>query len=423
MKILFIPHTLPWPVEKHGAAQRSGLLLKALKNWGEVDVIVATETRYFEQPAVREAMVSSKDGHFRRIDLDFTRELSPWHHLSSLTRGKLRGLLSELGRYKADFLPEEAAVDSLRRTVQHGGYDVIVSRHLRWATKSGAAFLHESNVLLDYDDLDWRLHRSREEQQGTRSVSKRLRDFCTRYYLERMARRSLKSFAHIWAASEEDRKEIGLPNCSVLPNVPILPPGEGRGRKGDGLRDETILFVGLLGYGPNAQGLDRFLRKTWPVLLHARPSVRLKVVGTPPENSKWIDAWKQSPNVDWLGFVDDLDEVYARALFTIAPIYWGGGTKIKVLESLGRGRTCVATPHALYGIGQHIRHNDSVLCADTDEDFVRGCITLLKNPGLRQRMESKGAEVVQSHYSIETFNQAIDEVMCQFQESAATRKA
>ena len=49
------------------------------------------------------------------------------------------------------------------------------------------------------------------------------------------------------------------------------------------------------------------------------------------------------PNVEVSGFVQDLPPVYERAAFTVAPIYWGGGTKIKVLESLAYGRTCVAS--------------------------------------------------------------------------------
>lgn len=421
MRILLISTTLPWPLEQFGGAQRSGLLLKALRNWGDVDVLVASEKEHFEWPGVFEKMDDSSGYGIRKLELDFTREAGPWRQLAPLARGKLKSLLHELARCKADFTPERTAVESMRQVVRDGGYDIVVVRHLRSATKTGSAFLLRTKVLLDYDDIDWQVHRTREEVSD-RPIIKRFRDDCTSKYLEGIARRSLPNFAHIWAASEEDQTEIALQHCSVLPNVPILPPAGMRDSRKDGPRDDTILFVATLGYSPNTQGLDRFLSRVWPAVHQAHPGVHLKVVGKPPEDSQQVEAWKQAPNVDFLGFVENLDDSYARALFTIAPIYWGGGTKIKVLESLGRGRTCVATPHALFGVGQHIRHDDSVWCADMDEDFVQGCITLLETPDLRKRMEVKGAAVVQEHYSIETFNQAVDKVMCQFQESAATGK-
>jgi len=61
LKILLIASTLPWPLEKYGGAQRSGLILKALQRWGDVDVVVANERKYLEQPDVREKMQESRE--------------------------------------------------------------------------------------------------------------------------------------------------------------------------------------------------------------------------------------------------------------------------------------------------------------------------------------------------------------------------
>jgi glycosyltransferase involved in cell wall biosynthesis len=118
--------------------------------------------------------------------------------------------------------------------------------------------------------------------------------------------------------------------------------------------------------------------------------------------------------VEILGLVEDLGVEYERALFTIAPIYWGGGTKIKVLESLGRGKTCVVTPHALYGLSPHIRHGDSVLCAASDAEFVEACLKLVRSESLRQSLAARGKEVIHEHFSVARFNNAVVEVVARF---------
>lgn len=417
MRILLICGTLPWPLGDSGGAQRSGLLLQALRRWGEVDVLVTGSKQYLEMPHIREKMLASKESGFRILELDFEREANPWRLFCRLSRGKIRDLFRELGRCKYDYGRQKTQVESLHKIVDDGKYDVIVVRFLRYATRTGAAFLPGANVLLDIDDVDWQKHRSARDQPGTRSLFKRLRDDITAWYLERNAKKHLKNFKHIWIASEEDRRQVGALPCSVLPNVPILPSVDTESPSREAPEHNTILFVGTLGYGPNMHGLDHFLTAIWPAVHEAHAQVRLRVVGRPPKDRQRVDAWGQAPNVDLVGFVDDLGESYAQALFTIAPIYWGGGTKIKVLESLGRGRTCVATSQALYGLDEHIRHDDSVWRADTDHDFLEGCCTLIEDGEMRKRLESKGEALIRNHYSIKRFNQAVDNVMRQFRES------
>lgn len=414
MKILLITSTLPWPLQKTGNSQRSGLLLRALQNWGDVDVLVASGKGYFSRPDVIENMDRSTGYAIRKFELDLTQEAGPWRQLAVLTRGKLKNLFRDLARCKADFTPDKAALESMRKVIQDAGYDIVVSRSLVTATRTGAAFLSTPCVLLDFDDIDWAVHGSSKEVVH-QSATKRLRAGIFERYIERRARKCLRNFAHVWGASAEDRTELALPRCSVLPNVPILPFTNEIDSSKNAPEPKTILFVGLLLYGPNFSGLDHFLGKIWPAVHQAHPEVRLQIVGKLLEDSQLVDVWKKMPNVELFGFIEDLDEAYARAVFTIAPVYWGGGTKIKVLESLGRGRTCVAAAHALYGISQHVRHDDSVWCADTDEDFVQGCIALLENPELRQRLETRGIEVIREHFSVARFNQAVDDVMREFQ--------
>ena len=414
MHILLIMTTLPWPLEKSGAAQRSGLLLQALQNWGDVDVLVAAEKSYLEQPKVREHLQESPNHCIRKLELDLVDESGPWRQLARLAPGKIGNLLRDLGRSKANFAPDKANNEWLSRIIKNEAYDMVVVRYLQWAMKTGAAHLPMTDVLLDYDDVDWQVYRTRENQAERRTIAKRIRGRFVGWYVERIARKHLRNFAHVWVTSEEDRQDVRIQRCSVLPNVPRLSPEKERRPAHDMGKRNNILLVATLVYKPNADGLTHFLSEIWPTIRKAHPGLRLKVVGQLPQEIDLVNAWKQSLGVDLSGFVENLDESYEQALFTIAPVYWGGGTKIKVLESLGRRRTCVATCHALHGLGEHIRHEDSLLSAETDENFIQACLTLIEEPETRQRLERRGEEAVRSHFSVYDFNKAVDSVMQRF---------
>jgi glycosyltransferase involved in cell wall biosynthesis len=47
--------------------------------------------------------------------------------------------------------------------------------------------------------------------------------------------------------------------------------------------------------------------------------------------------------------VEDLADLYRRADFVVAPIFSGGGMKVKTAEALSYGKTVVGTPEALRG--------------------------------------------------------------------------
>lgn len=410
MKILLITGHLPWPLEKNGATQRSGFLLRALQNWGEVDVLVAAGKEYFEIPSVIEKMKGSNGYVILKLVLENAREANPWSTLKHFTWGKFWNLLRDLGRLKADYRLNKHRLARLHDMLEERQYDVVVVRYLLGATRTGAAFLAEPNVLLDIDDIDWAVHDNRK-YAAQQNLLQKIRSATLALFVARWARTCLANFSHVWVASEADRAEIGTRNCSVLPNVPILPEVNLEGPPQSAVARRNILFVAALNYPPNAEGLSHFLDRVWPEIHKTYPDVRLEVVGAPHNDQRQVLKWKRAPNVDFLGFVDDLDDVYSGALFTIAPIYWGGGTKIKVLESLGRGRASVVTNHALYGVAEHIRHDDSVWCADNDSDFADGCIALIENAELRQRFEIRGQEVVSKHFSVARFNRAVDDVM------------
>jgi hypothetical protein len=107
-------------------------------------------------------------------------------------------------------------------------------------------------------------------------------------------------------------------------------------------------FIGNFEYWPNREAYS-FLTDQWlPAVTRAGGTVL--VAG---RASMTLDA--PPSGVEILGEVDSVDEFYSNVDLTLAPVRRGGGMKVKVLESLSRGRPVIGSPAAFDGFDPELR--------------------------------------------------------------------
>jgi glycosyltransferase involved in cell wall biosynthesis len=261
-------------------------------------------------------------------------------------------------------------------------------------------------VILDVIDLDMEFYRSRTnayflpwwERIGARFHLMQL---------EKIVPPLMQRFDAVWFANPADQKALGVRKGRVLPNIPFpqkglstepIPPADDS--------NKTLLTVGTLSYQPNKDGIDLFLKESWPVILNQAPDARFLIVGS-GLSEKQRGLWQKHHNVEVRGFVDDLSKAYESCAFAVAPIFWGAGTNIKVLESLAYGRTSVITRFAHRGFEDTLKHMESLVVANDTKDLAESCLRLLREPGLRNRLAISGHQKIRQSYSFEYFCQIV----------------
>jgi glycosyltransferase involved in cell wall biosynthesis len=302
---------------------------------------------------------------------------------------------------------EMAPDGSLRRRVQHlcgtNRYDLIVGRYL-WPLALAEAW-KQAPVAVDLDNV------------GSKIASAGLRrGRLARAWHGRRARqlreaelRALDKCSLAWAAKQSDLPESGAVESRVLPNIAYraagspLPDPDPINR-----RSTTTLIVASFSHVPNVRGVEEFLRYSWPQVLRSVPEASLRIVGS-GISDHMKRRWQEVEGVSAVGFAENLDEEYRRAACTVVPLWEGGGTKIKVLESLLFGRPSVVSRHAWQGYEEVLHDRQSLWIADDSEDVARGCVELLRNYELRESMARAGREEVVHHYSFSRFRQAVRE--------------
>ncbi len=103
-----------------------------------------------------------------------------------------------------------------------------------------------------------------------------------------------------------------------------------------------ILFLGSL-FPPNQHSIEWFIKEVMPEL----DNITLNIVGKGFENKR--EKYEKYPNVNVIGFVEDISEYYYRHAVVVQPIIYGAGMKVKTAEAMMYGRTIVASDEALEG--------------------------------------------------------------------------
>ncbi len=125
---------------------------------------------------------------------------------------------------------------------------------------------------------------------------------------------------------------------------------------------KNLLFVGVSSYEPNISGLNWFIKNVMPFI-----NAKLNIVGFGME--KFKDLFEsQNSNVNVIGTVEDIENAYENSDLIVAPIFSGGGMKIKVLEALKYGKSILGSKEAFQGF-DNIDERIGKICY-TNIDFI-----------------------------------------------------
>lgn len=164
---------------------------------------------------------------------------------------------------------------------------------------------------------------------------------------------------------------------------------------------KKLLYVGYLGWEPNVQGLLWFIEQVWPRLLKTHPRLRLDIVGKDPD-LRLQCAVAAHAGIRLTGFIDDLEAVYGSARVSIAPLLFGSGMKVKVLDAMARGMPTVTTSIGVEGIDAS--HGEHLLVSDDPAEFADQINLLLQDEALWHRLSGNSRTLIRARY---TWNQLL----------------
>lgn len=221
-----------------------------------------------------------------------------------------------------------------------------------------------------------------------------------------------RKVAHVIAVSENDaarfRKDYGLDDVSWIPTGVDLdyfaPPAPSPAPR------EELVFIGSMDWMPNIDGMLWFSESVFPLIRKERPETTLAIVGRTPPAS--IQKLGEEPGITVTGTVPDVRPHLWGGRISIVPLRIGGGTRLKIYESVAARIPVVST--AIGAEGLDVRSPEHLRLADSPEAFTRACLDLLNDRQACRRMTDSAWTHVAARYGWDAVSHQFEAILNRF---------
>jgi glycosyltransferase involved in cell wall biosynthesis len=157
-----------------------------------------------------------------------------------------------------------------------------------------------------------------------------------------------------------------------------------------------VVFVGSMDWLPNIDGMGWFVREVLPLIRRRRSGCSVAIVGRSPA-PEIVALAKEDPHLTVTGTVPDIRPWLWNSSISIVPLRIGGGTRLKIYESMAAGIPVVSTEIGAEGLP--VKDGEMIRLADGAENFADACIHLLEDDNERRRISAVASDFVAANYS------------------------
>ena len=216
-------------------------------------------------------------------------------------------------------------------------------------------------------------------------------------------------------ASDLDAARSGLSNVTVIPNTYPRPPRPAGNPAAAG--PPVVLFQGTLWYPPNIDAAEWLAERIAPRIRAAVPAAEVRLVGRP---STSVTRLHRPGVLTVVGQVPSMEEELARASVAVVPIRYGGGTRVKILESFAHRVPVVST--TLGAEGLDVEDDVHLLLADDPDEFAAAIVRLLGDSRLRLRLTAAAETLYLERYESRVADEAVRRLVEDVAASAPVRR-
>ena len=175
-------------------------------------------------------------------------------------------------------------------------------------------------------------------------------------------------------------------NAIELDRYRYTPPSERTG--------QTLLFVGHLGYGPNADAATTLVRRVFLEVRRELPKVVCVIAGAEPSHAVRALA---GDGVEVIADPPDLTDLWSKATALVCPLRWGAGSRIKILEAAASGVPVVATRFSVEGL--ELEEGADFRAGEGPSELAASVVSLLRDVAAADEQALRARKAVERTHS------------------------
>lgn len=161
----------------------------------------------------------------------------------------------------------------------------------------------------------------------------------------------------------------------------------------------TVSFVGTMRYAANSDTVKYIVEKILPLCKEVK---QVRLIGKCPENIS--KAYQDERHVVFTGMVPDLRKEVKKTDVFLAPMAYGTGVKIKIIEAMAMGMPVVTNEIGVEGIpgvnGVHL------YIGNTEQEIAAYVDELISDPEKCMELGHNAQQLIEKHFSWEAMTTA-----------------
>jgi glycosyltransferase involved in cell wall biosynthesis len=157
-----------------------------------------------------------------------------------------------------------------------------------------------------------------------------------------------------------------------------------------------LIFSGSMDWLPNIDAMEYFLSEIFPLIRQELPETTLTIAGRSPDE-RVVRAAQGLAGVTVTGSVADMRPYLWGSKVSIIPLRIGGGTRLKVYESMAAGVPIVSTTIGAEGLTYTAGRD--LMVADTPAAFAQECVRMLRDTASRLAVSESASKLVRDSFS------------------------
>ncbi|MFK5950446.1 MAG: glycosyltransferase family 4 protein [Methylococcales bacterium] len=386
MKILFVVNEVPYPPD-NGVKIVSFNAMRLMKDAGhDVALAVLTEDTdnlehrlsYFDDYCSTNnkfcMVLPQKNKVLLLLKSIFKRSIYPVERYNNNEfRAKLNSLVS-------DFKPDVIHFDIITM-VQY--FDVAGSDVAKIASINDSYSLTLQNLF------------SSNQLHGLSYFYRKFQLLLTKHYESTI----YKNFDYVHLMTDIDANFINELNSNI--RTFVIPNGVNKALfdlANSNIDNSHVVFVAKL-VGENVASLEKFIEFSWPQVHEAFPELNLRIVGKLGEEAIRLKVlYDKSDGVEFVGYVENLEDAYSECGIAIVPINKNCGLINKAIEAMASGLVAVGFEKTFTSLSKAKKYTHFVT-AKNYEDMGRVIIDLLGDHVLTKNIKLEAHQYALDNYS------------------------
>ncbi len=401
MKVLIYTSIFPYPLNEGGKAAQYSFIESLVKeddvllvcekyNECEKDVSVLEKTLPSLKIKLLEVTQHKKEKTFINLLLSFTEKVQ-WRLKKKLPiiDNKENQLLSNPFFINPVRPKKPEIIEQLLKTISEEQPDIIQVDFIDNADIGIALPKNIPSVLVLHD-----LRFSSIEQSAMLAGLNNEYAIYLKDYVRALELGFIKNFSAVITFSIEDKNLLKTVDAEInVVTIPFAVLDKNMANPENENTIEKIVFIGPEHHVANYDAIKWYANEIESEVW-GKNKIKLSVIGKWSE--KTIKEFSRNSGIEFLGFVDDLKEVFKSSAM-IVPLRIGSGIRSKILDAFAFGIRVISSTLGCEGLG--VEDGKEILIADSAQEFARSIIRLSKDKVLAKKISTNANQLVTTKFS------------------------